>query len=72
MGYKKDPRYNASGCRDDTAYQALKNIEREQNRADTERIKKLLATVFYICDLAGFSIDGRIALRDKKTGKVWR
>ena len=32
MGYKKDPRYNASGCRDDTAYQALKNIEREQDR----------------------------------------
>lgn len=72
MGYKKDPRYNASGCRDDTAYQALKNIEREQDRADTERIKKLLATIFYICDLAGFLVEGRISLRDKKTGKIWR
>ena len=61
-----NPKYNASGCKDLTTYEALKNIERE------EQIKKLLATIFYICDLAGFHIEGRIVLRDKKTGKVWR
>lgn len=70
MGYKRDPRYNVSGCRDDIAYLALKNIERETR--ETERFNKLLATIFYICDLAGFHVEGRITLKDKKTGKVWR
>ena len=61
-----NPKYNASGCKDLTTYEAIKNIERE------EQFKKLLSTIFYICDLAGFSIEGRIVLRDKKTGKIWR
>ena len=63
-------KYNASGCKDLTAYQALKNIEREKR--EEERLKKLLATIFYICDLAGFHIEERIVLKDKYTGKVWR
>ena len=71
MGDRNNPLYNASGCRDDTAFQAIRNIERE-TRAETERFKKLLSTIFYICDLAGFEIEGRIGLRDKETGKIWR
>ena len=63
---KKD-KYNASGCKDLTAYKAMKNIEREE-----ERFNKLLQTIFNICDLAGFHLDGRIAVTDKKTGRVWR
>lgn len=66
---KKDI-YNASGCKDLTAYQALKNIEAEE-KAEA-RCKKLLTTIFYICDLAGFHIEGRIVLKDKKTGRIWR
>ena len=70
MDPKKDPRRNASGYMDLTAYEALKNIDRE---AEAEkRYKKLLSTIFYICDLAGFHIEGRLEIRDKKTGKVWR
>lgn len=57
---------NGSGCRDFTAYEALKNVERE------EQFKRLLSTIFYITNLAGFSIEGRIVLKDKRTGKVWR
>lgn len=66
----KDPRRNSSGYMDPTAYEAIRNVERE---ADSEiRFKKLLSTIFYICDLAGFHIEGRLEIRDKKTGKVWR
>lgn len=66
----KDPRRNASGYMDLTAFEAIKNVDRE---ADAEaRFKKLLSTIFYICDLAGFHIEGRLEIRDKKTGKVWR
>lgn len=70
MDSKKDPRRNASGYMDLTAYEAIKNADRE---ADAEaRFKRLLATIFYICDLAGFRIEGRLTIVDKKTGKVWR
>ena len=65
---RNDDRYNASGCKDLTAYEAIRNIERE----DAARFKRLLATIFYICDLAGFHLEERLVLRDKKTGKVWR
>jgi hypothetical protein len=70
MGHKNDPRYNASGCLDLTAYKALENVDRDAR--DTERLNHLLMTIFYICDLAGFHVEGRIVLRDKKTGKIWR
>lgn len=70
MDYKKDPRRNASGYMDLTAYEAIEKADRE---ADAEaRFKKFLSTVFYIAELAGFSIDGRLTVRDKKTGKVWK
>ena len=71
MGGKNDPRRNASGYMDPTAYHAIRNVERQEADAEA-RYKKLLSTIFYICDLAGFHIEGRIEIRDKKTGKVWR
>lgn len=61
---------NASGCKDLTAYEAVRNVTREEQ--SEERFKRLLATIFYITDLAGFHIEGRIVLKDKKTGKIWR
>ena len=33
---------------------------------------ELLHTLFYICELADFEIEGRIVLIDKQTGRVWR
>lgn len=39
---------------------------------DYDRFRKLLALIFKMCDLAGFEIEGRIAIKDKTTGKVWR
>lgn len=67
---KHDPRLNGSGYMDLTAYEAIKNVDQEAE-AET-RLKRLLKTIFYICDLAGFRIEGRLEIRDKKTGKVWR
>lgn len=70
MDPKKDPRRNASGYMDMTAYKAIEKVDREIEAE--ARYKKLLSTIFYICDLAGFHIEGRITIKDKKTGKVWR
>lgn len=59
-------RKNREGYNDPTAYEAIKNIEREQ-----DKFTKLLHTIFNICDLAGFKIGNRIVLVDKKTGRTW-
>lgn len=66
-GYNKDPRRNASGCMDLTAYNAIKNIEEKQ-----ERVSKLVGCIKRMCELAGFEIQGRIVLVDKETGDIWR
>lgn len=59
-------RKNASGYSDPTAYQAIMNVY-----ADAARCNKLIHMIKDMCDLAGFKVDGRIVLVDKKTGKVW-
>lgn len=58
---------NASGYSDPTAYEAVKNID-----SDMASFQKLLTAIFAMCDVAGFHIEERIVLRDKKTGKVYR
>lgn len=56
------------------AYICLKLLESIFNISpeDEERFHKLLNTIFTICELAGFHIEGRIAIKDCKTGKIWR
>lgn len=58
---------NGSGYIDSTAHEAITNVER-----DRIRFQKLLDTIFAICELSGFHIDGRIVITDKKTGKTYR
>lgn len=57
---------NGSGCKDLTAYEAIRNVDSET------RVKKLLKVIFSICEIAGFKVEDRIVLKDKKTGKIWR
>ncbi len=63
---KKDYKHNAEGFSDPTAYAAYKSLDREERR-----FRKLLKTIFSLCELAGFEVVGRIALRDRKSGKTW-
>lgn len=67
MASTDNPRKNSEGYSDPTAFEALRNINKED-----ERFHKLLRTIFYLCELAGFEIEGRVVLIDKKTGRVWR
>ena len=64
---EKDPRKNASGCSDLTAYNAIQNIDEEE-----EEFKKLLRTLRYICNVAGFEFDGRICIRNKESGRIYK
>lgn len=58
---------NGSGYYDPSAKEAMVNADEE-----LQRIGRLMTTLKYICRLAGFDIEGRIVLKDRKTGKVWR
>lgn len=62
----KDPKRNPSGCLDLTAYEAIKN-------ADLDRLKnELLKDIFDACERYGFCILGRLTLKHKKSGRIWR
>lgn len=55
------------GYSDPTACEALRNIEREE-----ERFHKLLDTIFTLCELSDFHVEERIVIKDKRTGRIWR
>ena len=52
----KDDRKNAEGYNDPTAYNAIKNVEQEQDKDDM-RFHQLLNTLFSLCELADFDPD---------------
>lgn len=62
---------NASGYNDPTAYKAISHIDEEAKATDI-RFYKLLHTIFHVCELAGFELEGRVTLKDKKTGRVYK
>lgn len=61
---------NHEGYPDPTAYEAMRNIAREER--DNKRHAQLIKTILYICHIAGFDVYGRITLRDRASGKLWR
>lgn len=61
-----DIRLNGEGYSDPTTYQVLKREQEE------ERFRRLMATIFYICENAGFHIEERLVIKDKRTGRIWR
>lgn len=65
--YTTNDMRNAAGYPDPTAFEAMKEVDK-----DYVRFKNLLHTIFAVCRLAGFEVEGRIALIDKETGRVWR
>lgn len=67
----KNPRFNASGCSDPTAYEALKPIMQEDVVLE-KKVHTLVNTIKFIVDWAGFEMIGRIQIRDKKSGREFR
>lgn len=66
----EDPRKNASGCWDFTAYDAIKNIDDENRKSVRDYMfDRLLKSIFKLCDRSGFKICNRIILQDKKNWK---
>lgn len=66
-----DPRKNAEGYSDPTAYEGLKPIIEEENALYRE-MYNLIKVLKYIIDKSGFELVNRIEIKDKKTGKVFK
>lgn len=66
-----DPRRNAEGYLDVTAYLGTKNVIQEENEAERTN-KDLIHTFRLLADMAGFEIVGRITIKHKKTGRIFR
>ena len=68
-----DPKRNAEGYLDLTAYEALKRVDKsEHNDDDYARFHVLIHSIFRLCKIAGFQIEGRIVLKDMQSGRIWR
>lgn len=67
----ENPKLNASGCKDPTAYEAIRPIIKS-DKAIEKRVHMLIDCVKSIIDLAGFEVIGRIKLKDKKSGREFK
>lgn len=63
----RELRKNSEGYSDPTAYEGIKKTD-----AEYERFRKVLGCILRICEIAGYSLEEHIVLRDKETGKIWR
>lgn len=72
MAKDREVKYNGSGYYDPTPYEAIKRIEGDPSPGEAERFKKVLKTIFMICEISGFTLEGRITLKDNESGRVWR
>lgn len=59
------------GHSDSTPYNALRGINQEKYGKNV-RFYKLLHMMFALCDLCGFELIGRVTLKDKRTGKIYK
>lgn len=58
---------NHEGYHDPTASAALNKIMDEERR-----VTKLIHAIKDICYLSGYEVEGRIVLRNIRTGEVWK
>lgn len=66
---------NAEGYSDPTAEEVCRNISREERLQTAERLAALNGMITILKEtakLGGFEVVGRITLKDKKTGKVYK
>ena len=68
---KKDPRLNASGCKDPTAYAAVQKVSKEEKEL-SNKVCKVIKVLKTIINFTNFELVERIHLRDKKTGREFR
>lgn len=66
-----DMRRNSEGYYDPTAYECIKDIIREEQEI-AKLNHKVIQSFRLLVDLAGFEIVGRVTLKYKESGKVFK
>ncbi len=67
----KNPHFNASGCPDPTAYEALKPIVKEDAELEN-KVHFLIKVLKFIISQSDFELLNRIEVKDKRSGRVFR
>lgn len=62
----ENPRKNSLGYTDLTPFEAFNNMEKD----DEIRFKKLLGTIFYICELANVKLKKELCLLTKRAERL--
>ena len=55
----------------DCDYDCINEYDLDE-QAEEEKFKKLLGTIFNLCELSGFHLEERIVVKNKRTGRIWR
>lgn len=63
---------NAEGYNDPTAGKALASVKHDESQGIADKNHKLIQAIRNVVDLAGFEIIGRITLKHKKSGKIFK
>lgn len=67
----KNPYSNGEGYADPTAYAGMKPII-QQETEEAHFISNLIHNLKFVVGLAGFEVVGRITLKEKSTGKIFK
>lgn len=62
---------NQDGYKDPTAFQAIKQVIKEEE-TEEKQLATLIFVLKYIINMAGFELNGRIELKNKKSGRVYK
>lgn len=71
MKNNRNPKFNTSGCKDMTAYEALKPLIKEEVELE-KKVHNIVNVMKFILEWAGFELTERIKLKDKRTGREFR
>ena len=65
-------RLNAEGYNDPTAEQAIGHIIKEERRKMDQQVSELIHSMRDMAAVNGFEIIGRVTVKHKESGKVFR
>lgn len=68
---QRNPKINAEGYADPTAYMGMRDVIKTESEAD-KRAYDLVKVLKYIVRAAGFELIERVQLRDTKSGREYR
>ena len=69
---RNNEKYNASGCADPTAYEAIGNVRKQDRKKLDKTVNALIKELKATIAAGGFTLQGRIVLKDIKSGAIFK